>query len=99
MLRTSIHEEAEEEKAEDVCMLQKVMDVSAHELIHSMRATLEGHMKQINPMPIYNRPLQRQAWGDTQVSWFWFRSQQYIGDSSYLVFPRSLPGRSTQGMG
>jgi DNA-binding TFAR19-related protein (PDSD5 family) len=70
--RTSSHEEQEEKVEEQgdagKSLLRQVMDVSATDRISSIRVALEDHINQINPMPVYTRPLQRQTWSDVQVS-------------------------------
>jgi hypothetical protein len=57
---SSLEEEEKVEEQGDACKAKNV--------IKYMRSSLEDHIKQINPMPAYTRPVQRQAWGDVQVS-------------------------------
>jgi hypothetical protein len=61
-------EKVEEQGDSRPCILQQVMDASAADVVNCVRASLEVGIKKINPMPMYTRPLQRQAWGDIQVS-------------------------------
>ncbi|CAB9525412.1 expressed unknown protein [Seminavis robusta] len=67
--RTSSDEEEKEEETyeERGTFTKNLMDAS--DTLTSMRTVIEEQMKQIQPpMPLYTRPLQRQHWGDVQVT-------------------------------
>ena len=43
--------------------------MNASDVINSMRSAIEDSLRNIDPpMPFFQRPMQRQHWGDVQVS-------------------------------